>query len=287
MFLELPIPIQKSPRRHPTDYYIRRLREGIRAFRDGVRDTPLTRALECWDGHRIVQAVGGYEVPGAWDTYARILREYLDAVDAEDDLAPYRFQKVGESWAVQFSVGGVIKSGYFKDHRGLRHYAQLLASPHRVVESVHLAGRADPQTLSLIESEKSARVSVRHDPEAIQTYRDALELLADQHAAAKLRGDLVTMEEVEEKIERLRAELWPGRAGGGTPNFRTLERQPVGKPGTALTIHKAVGTALRRAIQTLIDGKMVEVANFLEMTVIPEGYAFAYRPLQPEPHWLL
>ena len=95
------------------------------------------------------------------------------------------------------------------------------------------------------------------------------------------------MERLEEQIERLTKELWPGKEKGNKTNFKTLARQKLGKSKTALDIHKTVGTAMRRAIDSLLEGEMTEVARFLETSVNPDGYGFAYRPLAPEPAWLL
>ena len=113
--------IHDTPARRPAEYYVRRLREGVRAYRHGTRGTPLTRALERWMDHQFVLSV-----PGAWEAYGKVWWEYVDAIDAEDDLAPYRFQKVGEIWAVHFTVEGVVTRGLFKDHRGFQHYAELV-----------------------------------------------------------------------------------------------------------------------------------------------------------------
>jgi len=285
-----PSRVHELPARRPSEYYVRRLQEGVRAFRGGIRNTPLTRTLERWMDHHVVFRVGNQDVPGALDSYARIFWEYVDAIDAEDDLHPYRFQKVGEMWDINYAVNGVVKRGVFKNYRGLQHYAQLLASPHKRIDSVVLAGKADTQTLSIIAGERQFLDNERHDEVSIETYKRALELLEEQHHTAKLKGDSVEIERLEGRIDSLVNDLWPGKTKGTKLNFNTLRRQTIGKSKTETNIHDAVGTAMRRAIATLIDGKrgkMVELARFLEMTVNPDGHGFAYRPLAPEPEWLL
>lgn len=282
-----PIRVHQSPARRSSQYYVRRLQEGVRAFRAGVRNTPLTRTLERWMEHQVVFMVGNREIPGAWEAYAKIWWEYVDAIDAEDAIQPYRFQKDGETWTMSFSVEGTVKQRVFNDHRGFHHYAQLLANPHRVVESVQLAGEANKETLALIESERRFSDLARHDDFSLQDYKDALEFLKDQHQSAKLKGDIMEMDHIEARIERFEKVLWPGKEKGVKPSFMTLGRQKEGKSKRGLTIHKTVATAMRRAVEKLIAGGMDEMARFLEMTVNPEGYGFAFRPLAPSPEWLL
>jgi len=270
------------------EYYATRIGQGISATRKGITGTPLTTALHRW-GEPIEVFVDkqfdAFEMPAKVRHLVRMIEQYAEAVDAEDDVAPYRFQKVGQMWTVHFSIEGVVKRGNFNEHRGFQHYVSLLAAPHRAVESVQLAGLADLRTLALLEDEKQFTHMERHDEQSIQTYHAAFTLLSERLAAARMNGDIVAMEEIETQIDRLKSALSPGASDHAGPKLNTLRRQTVGKSKTALKIHKAVGTAMRRAIRTLLD--MSELAKFLEMTVIPEGYAFAYRPLRPEPHWLL
>lgn len=282
-----PSRVHQLPARRSSEYYVRRLQEGVRAFRGGIRNTPLTRTLERWMDHHIVFRVGNQDVPGALDSYARIFWEYVDAIDAEDSLQPYRFQKVGELWEISYAVNGAVKRGVFKDHRGLQHYAQLLASPHKRIDSVVLAGKADTQTLAIIESERQFLDNERHDEAAIETYTRALELLEEQHYSAKLKGDSMNMELLDGQIDRLKSELSPGKPKGTKPSVNTLRRQTIGKSKAEARIHDTVGTAMRRAIETLIEGQMDDLARFLEMNVNPDGYGFAYRPLPSAPGWLL
>ena len=166
--LFFPIKVHDSAARRPSpSTYMRRLQEGIRAYRSGVRNTPLTRTLERWMDHRINLKIGNQVVPGAWEAYAKIFWEYVDAIDTEDDLQPYRFQKIGEIWHIHYAVQGVIKRGFFKDHRGLQHYAQLLANPNRLIDSVQLAELDNKDTLALIESERTSSSFERHDADSI------------------------------------------------------------------------------------------------------------------------
>lgn len=190
-------------------------------------------------------------------------------------------------WVIHYAVNGVIKRGIFKNLRGLQHYAQLLARPRHSIHSVQLDGSADTDRLHLNGIDRQFSDIDRHDGEAIQNYLNLLESMKEKHAAAKYKGDIMEMERIDEDTEAIECLLWPGKKKGVEPKISTLRRQKLGKPKTELTIHRTVGTAMRRAIESLIEGQMGELAQFLEMSVNPEGYSFAYRPLAPEPKWLL
>jgi hypothetical protein len=241
--------------------------------------------------HKVIIKVGDYQIPGAWKAYGNILWEYIDAIDAEDELAPYRFQKVGERWVTHFTVDGVVKRGDFNDYRGLQHYAQSLAAPHRKINCIELAGLANTETLDTIERERHYSSIERNDPKAVATYKAAIRLLEDKKEAARLSGDMMEMERLGDQRDQLVNVLWPGKAKADQKrtklNFKTLGRQTLGKSKTARKIQSTVRTAMSRAIETLRDGKMDELAHFLEMTVVAEGDGFAYRPVTPEPDWLL
>ena len=274
----------RSPKR-PVEYYLKRLSQGHRAYRRGVRDTPLTRTLERWVDYQHIFQVGNYQIPALWKAYTSVLWEYIEAIDAEDELAHYRFQRVGEMWLLHFSVNGAVKQGIFKDHRGFQHYAKLLSAPDRTIESVELAGLADPDTLALIEDDRLYTDIERNDKVSRKLYKNALAMLKEQQLTARSKGDLVDMERLDEQIEHLTNELWPG---GGKRTTTTLRRQTIRRTPTELKIHRTVGTAMRRSIETLRDERrMNELADFLERNVNPDGYGFAYRPISPHPEWLL
>jgi len=272
------------------EYYSRRVGQGIIATRNGISETALTKTIVRWGEPVEVFMDDRLDMRSKVQFLLKLTDQLVDAVDAEDELAPYRFQRVGEMWEINYAISGVVKRGVFKDHRGLQHYAKLLANPHTAVKSVQLAGKTDEQTLAIIQGEKELSSIKRHDAASIETYKGALELLKEQLESAKLKSDVMEMERLEHDIDQLTNILWPGTTKGTKPKFNTLHRQTIGKSKTEEKIHDAVATAMRRAIETLIDskrGKMVELARFLEMSVNPDGYAFAYRPVAPEPGWLL
>lgn len=273
--------------RRPVSYYVKRLQEGTQAFRIGVRGTPLTKSLERWKEQRVVLQVGGIDVPGAMEIYRNILLEHIDAIDAEDDLASHRFQKVGEMWIVQYPVNGTVKQTLLRDHKGLHHYARLLAAPHRAISSIELAGVRTEQGLSILDAEASSSSIERHDDDAIAKYREAFDLLDQQRESAQQDGNVDRVEEIDEQIIQLQKLLWPE----GKPTkfaYKSLGRQKEGMCSRRNTIHRSVATAIRRANQTIIDGGLPEAVRFLESFVVAEsGNSFAYRPIAPEPEWLL
>jgi hypothetical protein len=274
-----------TPARRPVEYYVRRLREGVRAYRQGTRGTPLTRALERWMDHQLVLSVGGHDVPGAWEAYGKVFWEYVDAIDAEGDLAPYRFQKTGEIWAVHFTVEGVVTKGLFKDHRGFQHYAQLLANQDRRVESVQLAGEADEQTLELLQRERGLRQRPADDAEIeklLVGYRQGRARVDEALLAAEMSGDADAVEGAERQRDEFVAAY-----GKDERAFRRRVTEDTQRSSLSLTFHKAVGTAMRRALRTLKDGNMGECATFLKRNVNPEGMGYAYRPSPFAPPWLL
>ncbi len=223
--------------------------------------------------------------PGAWETYGKIFWDYVDAIDAEDDLAPYRFQKVGEIWVVHFSVEGVVTKGLFKDHRGFQHYAQLLANQDRRVESVQLAGEANEQTLELLHGEKGVRqrpADYADTENLLVGYRQGKTRLDEALLAAKMSGDTDTIEEAERQRDEFLSEL-----GQNERAFRRRVTENTERSSLSLTFHKAVGTAMRRALRTLEDGNMGVCAIFLKRNINSEGMAFAYRPSPFAPSWLL
>jgi hypothetical protein len=203
------------------------------------------------------------------------------------DQAPFRFQWDGVNWIIHFKANGVVKRKPLRKDRGLQHYAQLLAKPHHDIQSVELAGHNNSETLALIKSEMQFSDIHRHDAKAIQDYKRVLGLFKEQRESARRNGDVMEMEEVDSQIKKLEGELWPGGFKGEQSKFTTLKRQTLGKSKTAQRIHKTVSKAMGRAIELLIENEMGEVARFLEMSVNGEGYAYAYRPSDPEPEWLL
>lgn len=283
--------IHSSPARHPSQYYVRRLQQGVRAYRSGVRDTPLTRTLERWMDHQIIVEVGNQEVPGALDTYARVFWEYVDAIDAEDELVPFRFQLVGEMWVIHFTIEGMVKITHFADHKGFRYLARLLESPHRSIGSLDLAKLTDPRTLAIIQEERRQSTIQRHDDKSMADYKAALAVLKEKRIAAQYKGDDKENGRLCDRIDQLEAFLLPGKRKGIAPNFDTLRRQQEGKSKTELLIHKAVGTEIRRAKKKLKTKGMGELADFLDRNVNPEGkgsdYAYAYRPSVPATDWTL
>jgi hypothetical protein len=115
-------------------------------------------------------------------------------------------------------------------------------------------------------------------------------LLEEKRIAAQYKGDFVEIERLGDEIDHLEMFLLPGKKKGAEPNFNTLRRQQEGKSKTELSIHRTVGTAIRRAIKKIRDKDMEELADYLKRTVNPEGkgfgYAYAYRPSSPPPQWV-
>ena len=209
----------------------------------------------------------------------------------DSNLAPYRFQRDGEIWAVHFTVGQTMVRKHFEHHVGFPYLARLLESPHRGIESLDLAEQADPGTLELIEVERQQSIMERHDPAAITSYKESLTTLKAQRIAAQYKGNNAEIDVLTDKIDELETFLLPGKKKGAEPNFSTLQRQQEGKSKLELSIHKTVSTAIRRAKQKIRNKDMKDLADYLDRTVFPEGkgygYAYAYRPPAPAPEWVV
>jgi hypothetical protein len=215
--------------------------------------------------------------------YARVLENRRLLYDLLGNDAPYRLQKVGEMWVVHFTVEDHRSIGIFGDHRGLQHYAALLARPDRQVASAELAGEATAEAMTVMASERNRtpeRASGNLTPDVL---RAALRRLEEEYAAAKERGDLDGMEDAEDKIQQFRKQV-----GSSDKEFERHLRQEDQERTLSRTIHRTVATALRRALQTLKEGHMGACADFLARHVRPEGRSFAYRPpLISPPKWQL
>lgn len=217
------------------------------------------------------------------------LQQRLAHSDAAHNSAPYRFQKSGKKWIVHFTDGDVFETGIFDDHTGFRHYARLLANPDRRVLSLELAGRTDLITSGIVAAESAFSRMPQHASEAIELYQKALEKLHDDHEGARLKGDLLEMDALTEKIEELERALW----GDGKPTFTRLRRQKTGGRSIPQKIHSSVGQAMRRSVAEMLDDRnggrpMSKCAAFLERYVEPpDGESFVYRPPSPAPAWLL
>lgn len=217
------------------------------------------------------------------------LQQRLAHSDTAHNSAPYRFQKSGKKWIVQFTDGDVFETGIFDDHTGFRHYARLLANPDRRVLSLDLAGRTDLITSGIVAAESAFSRMPQHTPEAIETYQKALERLNGDHEGARLRGDITEMERVSDMIEKLKGLLW----GEGKQTITRLHRLKTGGRSIPQKIHSSVGQAMRRAIDEMLDDSnddrpMSKCAAFLERYVEPpDGESFIYRPPSPFPVWLL
>jgi hypothetical protein len=211
------------------------------------------------------------------------LENRLQTFVAIGNQAPYRFQNFGDSWLVHFTVAGDLRLGIVEDHRGLQHYAMLLAHQDRAIKSIQLDGRDDTETMTIITSERNRRAERQSGSLTVDTLTKAFELLKERYAAAKERGNSEEMDGAQKDIDRFTKQI-----GSDEKAFKRYVFQEEPDDGLERTIHRTVSTAMRRARQILRDKKMGECADFLGVAVKPEGYGFAYRP-QPgfRPEWLL
>ena len=143
----------------------------------------------------------------------------------------------------------------------------------------------------MIHEERQGSVMARHDYRARTNYETLLTTLKEQLLAAQYKGEESDIDRLSNEIDELETFLLPGKKNGTEPNFTTLRRQQEGKSKFELSIHKTVGTAIRRAKQKLKAKDMGELADYLDQTVHSEGkgfgYAHAYRPYAPAPEWVL
>jgi len=274
--------------------YAARIDLGILATRKGVTGTPLTTAIRRW-GEPIEifsdERYDGLDMPTKILLLTRMCEQFAEAIDAEDELSPYRFQRVGQIWMAHFTVDDVVKRIPFEHHVGFPYINRLFDAQHRSIKSFDLAGQTDPRKLAIIQEERQRSTIRRHDFAARADYKGALTTLKEQRLAAQDKGDDAEFDRLNDQINDLEKFLLPGKRNGAEPNFATLRRQEEGKKSLEFSIHKTVATAIRRAKQKLRKYDMSELADYLDRTVHPEGkgfdYAYAYRPPAPAPEWIL
>jgi len=221
---------------------------------------------------------------------ADAVQKQLDAYTVVANSAPFRFQKVGQLWAVHFTVAGATKIGIFNNHRGLLHLAMLLARRDRSILSIDLDGRSgDPEAMKIIASERQRKAERQCGPDLTPAMlRDALAVLQEKYALAKECRDIECMEEAEEEIARFNEKI-----GTNESDFQRYVYQEEKPVSLERTIHKSVSTNLRRAYDILrekpeLGESMRECVGFLEAHIKPEGFGFAYRPPSHfRPEWSL
>ena len=202
----------------------------------------------------------------------------------ETKLARHRFQKVGSIWHIHFPVEDRIKVAQFQDSIRWRQMAYLLRNQDRWVPSETLAGHDDLETLGLIAADNNRRAERRYGSLTIEALESALKEKQARVKAARIRGDVEAELKAEDDLENFRTTY-----GETQKDFWRLLNQKEESHNLAKTFHESVRKNRVRLLSTLREEEheMQECADYLEMTVRPEGNGFAYRPPSPAPEWIL
>jgi hypothetical protein len=204
------------------------------------------------------------------------------AAGAPEREAIYRFEQVGELWAVSFGEG---EKGNFSDLTGMGHLHRLLQSPHRPLSALTLDGGAARGNLP------------------IRTFRDSHEAKGDKRDSAGLSNqdaaDRQTLDSVEAKMKELIEEIAAAKADNDTAalqraqgEFYKLEaylleakgwQGKVRQVGSAPAAEKArvnVRAALDRAYKKMGNGKppLRALVAYLKAHICTEGTSYVYRP---------
>jgi hypothetical protein len=202
----------------------------------------------------------------------------------ETNLAPYRFQRVGSIWHIHFPVAGETKTAEFPDSTRLQQMAYLLRNQDRLIPSETLAGHVDLETLGLIAADSKRRAEPRYGSLTVDTLELALNEKQARVMAARMRGDVEAEMKAEDDLENFKKTY-----GETRKDFWRLLNQKEEDDSLAKSFHESVRKNRVRLLSTLRQPKymMQECADYLEMTVRPEGNGFAYRPPSPAPDWIL
>ena len=146
------------------------------------------------------------------------LEKRLATYDAVQNLAPFRFQKLGKMWVIHFTAADVFETGIFDDHRGFQHYARLLANPDRRILSLELANQSDLIASGVAAAENAFSRMTQHTPEAAGMYGKAFNKLREDHEGAKMKGDTEEMGRISDRIEELER-ICGEKARGHSPGY--------------------------------------------------------------------
>lgn len=202
----------------------------------------------------------------------------------ETNLAPYRFQKVGTFWHIHFQVGDKIKVAQIPDSVRWRQMACLLYNKNIWVPSETLAGNDDLESLGLIAADRTHRSEPRFGNLTVETLQSVLQDKQDRLESARMCGDVDAASKAEDEFESFKKNF-----GETQKDFRRLISQREGNQNLAKSFHESVRKNRLRLLSALrnTEYKMQECADYLEMTVQPEGCGFAYRPPSPAIDWIL
>ena len=202
----------------------------------------------------------------------------------ETNLARFRFQRVGSIWHIHFPVEDTVKVAHFQDSIRWQQMAYLLRNQNRWVPSETLAGHDDLETLGLIAADSSRRAERRFGSLTVENLESALNDKKGRVEAARMRGDVEAELKAEDDLEDFRTTY-----GETNKDFWRLLNQKAESNSLVKSFHESVRKNRIRLLSTLRESKheMRECADYLEMTVMPEGNGFAYRPPSPAPDWIL
>ena len=202
----------------------------------------------------------------------------------ETNLARFRFQRVGSIWHIHFPVAGETKKAEILDSTRWRQMAYLLRNQDRWVPSETLAEHDDHETLGLIAADSKRRAERRYGRLTVDTLESALNDKQARVKAARMRGDVEAELKAEDDLEDFTT-----MCGETHKDFWRLLNQKEESHNLAKSFHESVRKNRVRLLTTLRQPKyeMQECADYLEMTVMPEGNGFAYRPPSPAPDWIL
>lgn len=202
----------------------------------------------------------------------------------ETNLARYRFQLVGSIWHIHFPVAEEIKVAQLPDSVLLRQMSCLLRNQDRWVPSETLAEHDDLETLGLIAADSNRRAERRYEGITVETLESALNDKQARVEAARMRGDVKAELKAEDDLEDFKT-----TCGETNKDFWRLLNQKEESDSLAKSFHESVRKNRLRFLTTLRQPKyeMQGCADYLKMTVMPEGKGFAYRPPSPAPDWIL
>lgn len=202
----------------------------------------------------------------------------------DTSLDRFRFQLVGSIWHIHFPVAGDVKVSQFPDSIRLQQMACLLRNQDRCVPSETLARHDDLETLSLIAADSNRRAERRYGSLTVDALQSALNDKQARVKSARMRGDVEAALKAEDDLEDFKTEY-----GETKKDFWRLLDKKEENDSLAKSFHESVRKNRRRLLLAMRQPPymMQECADYLEMTVRPEGFGFAYRPPSPAPDWIL
>ena len=188
-------------------------------------------------------------------------------VDAVVDASVFR--RDGEYWTATFAGS----TSRFRDSKGLRYIARLLAQPGRGIHVRDLSAQVVGATVSGpddVPSSPGSGLGPALDARAASEYRGRLRELRATLEEATAAGDLGRRARIESEIDYLTQELSAAYGLGG-------RARPVGDPSERL--RKAVGNQIRRALDRIAAEHPALARHF--DNAVRTGFVCSYTPEQP------